>query len=319
MEKYKRCVSCFASRSHRLVRSYELRICCHGVVGPSGNVWNVLSIQVKRVLESNLCQNLIHLTWPKQNARAVRLTNLTLTTHDPLLTSNSHFFEPGWNRGRRHCCSDRRRKWRRRRYVLFPTARRDHVSATASASVNDATLKVAFARIHYSTRRKKILSDSKMSGRARTVSQRNNRSNNNNNNWERTNRPRRLNVKTFTLPRNLTENNVLLQPYVNGQVYYLVKRPAGKVMLYSPEAFLQLMSSGPHARRVRSTNYINDFLTHATLNTVLFRNTQTRLPVFPKLVKKVRVRRSNSTLTMRNATRAATVMQRARRRAVARR
>jgi hypothetical protein len=158
-----------------------------------------------------------------------------------------------------------------------------------------------------------------MSGRARTVSQRNNRSSNNNNNWPRAPRPRRLNVKKFTLPRNLTENNVLLQPYVNGQIYYLVKRPAGKVMLYSPNAFMELMRRGSQRRYVPTAAHINDFLTHARMNTVLFHNAQTRLPVFPKLVRKVWARFPGSTVTMRNKTRAATVMQRAHRRAATRR
>jgi hypothetical protein len=138
-----------------------------------------------------------------------------------------------------------------------------------------------------------------------------NNSNNNNENWKKAGSPRRLNIKLFTLPVISRGTTCYYENYVNGQIYYLVKRPAGRVMLYSPQAFMQLIRSGPYNRSVRTTNHINDFLTHAKLNTILFNNVRTRLPVYPKLVRKVRVRRPTTAPSRWNVKRAMNTVRKA--------
>jgi len=146
---------------------------------------------------------------------------------------------------------------------------------------------------------------------------------NNNENWKKSGPPRRLNVKIYTLPRGMTENNVNYKNYANGGIYYHVRRPGTKPAIYAPNTLYKLISiHGGHGGHLTTINNLNHFLTHSKLNTVLFTNVASRRPVRPKNIKKVRVRKLNSTLSLRNAARAAMVIQRkyrARRAAVARR
>lgn len=146
---------------------------------------------------------------------------------------------------------------------------------------------------------------------------------NNNENWKKSGPPRRLNVKVFTLPKAMNnENNVNYNKYVNGGIYYHVRRPGAHPGLYAAKTLYKLISIfGGHGSRLTTINNLNHFLTHSKLNTVLFTNVKTRRPVRPKNIKKVRVRMHGSGLSMRNATHAAAVIKHAyrARRAVARR